>query len=267
MILDSFPLITIMTLNLRFGLADDGPNGWSFRKHAFAQLLGRFPLDFLCLQEVNDFQARDVSTMLPGFRCIGLRSPAPRFWQNNLIYYRFGWRCDFEDHFFLSPTPDIPSRFRESRWPRQCTWGRFGKEGRYLDLVTTHFDFDEVVQKKMARVLLKRLNGNRGSGPTVITGDFNAVPGSGPFRLLTAGDGGGEHDFGRFASVFTQPFPGTHHRYQGQSDGRHIDWILYKGRLCVRDKGIISRRIGGRFLSDHFPLWVKFSVVQEDSGP
>ena len=259
--MDPSQFVTIMTLNLRFGLANDGLNGWSFRKPALAELLSRFPLDFLCLQEVNDFQAKDVSAMLSGFRCIGLRSPAPRFWQNNLIYYHSRWSCDFEDHFFLSPTPDIPSRFRESRWPRQCTWGRFGIGGCFIRLVTTHFDFDEAVQKKMAQVLLKRLSGISEPGPTVITGDFNAIPGSSPFRLLTTDDGGWQVGLSRFESVFTQPFPGTHHRYQGQSDGRHIDWILFKGDLRICGKGIISRRIGGRFLSDHFPLWVKFTFA------
>jgi endonuclease/exonuclease/phosphatase family metal-dependent hydrolase len=257
---------TIMTLNLRFGLANDGPNGWKFRKTALADLLSRSFLDFLCLQEVNDFQAEDVSAMLPGYTFIGLRQPAPRFWQNNLIFYHSSWECCFKDHFFLSPTPDIPSRFKESRWPRQCTVGRFRRPGNELYLVNTHFDFDEGVQKKMAGVLLNRLTRMGESTATLITGDFNAIPGSAAHHLLTLEEKGparaeevcGDTMPSGFKSVFAAPFPGTHHRYCGQSDGRHIDWILYKGKIDVRVKGMVTRRVQGKFISDHFPLWATF---------
>lgn len=48
--------IRLMSLNLRFGLAEDGPNHWRFRNRAYPALLNRYPCDFYLFQEANDFQ-------------------------------------------------------------------------------------------------------------------------------------------------------------------------------------------------------------------
>ena len=121
-------MVSVLTLNLRFGLADDGPNSWVYRQKAFQAFSRRHGTDFIALQEVNDFQLDFISRILPEYDCIGARTPAPAFWQNNLILFQRTWECERQEHFFLSPTPDIPSRSRKSHWPRQCTMGLFTKK-------------------------------------------------------------------------------------------------------------------------------------------
>jgi len=48
--------LSVMTLNLRFGLAEDGRNGWEYRKEAVARLFREHGTDFIATQEANDFQ-------------------------------------------------------------------------------------------------------------------------------------------------------------------------------------------------------------------
>jgi endonuclease/exonuclease/phosphatase family metal-dependent hydrolase len=242
----------LMTLNLRFGLAQDGPNDWIHRQGILPELFARLPMDFYCFQELNDFQVVFLKSVLADHRAIGQRCPAPTFWQNNLIFFHRRWRCLKADHFFLSPTPDIPSRFRLSRWPRQCTMGLFAADGRRIICITTHLDFSPDVQVQGVRLILERLSRWPNNIPVVMAGDFNAVPSSDCHRLLT------DATAAAFCNVHRDPYPATHHGFNGPDGGDHIDWILYKNLVETDSYGVFQEKISERFASDHFPVWARW---------
>ncbi|MBW1759772.1 MAG: metal-dependent hydrolase, partial [Deltaproteobacteria bacterium] len=70
-----------MTVNIRFGLADDGPNNWIYRKNRFASLFQIHKVDFIAMQEVNNFQKDYFQEILQDYNFIGKRTPAPSNWQ------------------------------------------------------------------------------------------------------------------------------------------------------------------------------------------
>lgn len=252
---------SVLTFNIRFGLADDGENAWRFRKAVFRPLFQRHAADFMAFQEVNRFQADDLADILTDWGRVGLRSPAPSFWQNNVIFFRRPWRCRSVDHFFLSPTPDIPSRFRESRWPRQCTLACFEREGREILCISTHFDFKEAVQTASAAILLKRLSRRSAAIPAILMGDFNATPDAPCHRVFVPGESDpakGEGTGAGFRNAFDPPYPPTHHGFSGATIGDHIDWILYRGALRLERAAVIHDRFDGRYPSDHFPVRAEF---------
>jgi endonuclease/exonuclease/phosphatase family metal-dependent hydrolase len=251
-------MFSVFTLNMRFGLAADGPNNWSVRKKSFPDLLEHHPSDFYCFQEANDFQIDDLQRILNNCRFIGKRGPSPKFWQNNIIFYRDPWECLFHDHFFLSHTPAIPSRFKASKWPRQCTMGVFQKGGFRFICITSHFDFDPEVQVMSARLILERLATLPAGLPVVICGDFNATPSAPCYRLFTGADKSVTDPAAGFKNVFSEPFPGTHHGFTGCRDGRHIDWMLYRGNISNTDARVAADDFNGMYPSDHFPLWAAF---------
>jgi endonuclease/exonuclease/phosphatase family metal-dependent hydrolase len=258
-----------LTLNLRFGLADDGARGWTHRKACFPPLFVEYGADFMALQEVNDFQAEFLLEILPDYRMIGQRRPAPKFWQNNVIFFHKRWRCRRKDHFFLSPTPGIPSRFGQSRWPRQCTVGVFECGGRVLACVSTHFDFDKEIQLESARIIKRKLARLTPEMPIILMGDFNTPAGSACYLEFTGAGTDDIHASPRegegsgpvltdFANPFPPPFPGTHHGYTGSTHGDQIDWILYRGAIVPTDWGVIRHTVEGIYPSDHFPLYTLF---------
>jgi endonuclease/exonuclease/phosphatase family metal-dependent hydrolase len=104
-----------LTFNLRFGLADDGANSWDHRKKGLTALFKKYNPDFIGLQEANDFQIDYLTKILIGYEFIGKRSPAPPNWQNNVIFFKRKWEPEVYQHLFLSKTPTIPSKFRDSR--------------------------------------------------------------------------------------------------------------------------------------------------------
>jgi len=256
--------LTVLSLNIRFGRASDGPDNWDSRKHLFPDLLASCRADVYAFQEVNDFQADFLSALLPDHCDIGRRFPAPVFWQNNLIFYPRTWICLDRMHFYLSPTPDIPSRFRKSKWPRQCTLGTFSTGRCRIRCINTHFDFDAEVQRQSAHLIIHRMSELAEADITVLMGDFNAVPGSPCHQVLTRGEGDVRNGFSGFRQVFHPPYPGTHHGFSGRRDGEHIDWILYRGAVSAIRSRVVQESFKGRYPSDHFPLLAMFTTGVSD---
>jgi endonuclease/exonuclease/phosphatase family metal-dependent hydrolase len=252
--------ITVMTMNLRFGLADDGPDSWPLRKSAFPELLAQHKADFICVQEANAFQIDFLKELLPDHGHVGQREPAPSFWQNNVIFFHRRWECRRRWHLFLSPTPTIPSRYRDSRWPRQCTIGQFQKGSRQLVCVDTHFDFSPEVQALSAAIIMDQLAQIDPSLPTIICGDFNAVP-SAPCHTVFTGEATGHAagDSRHFRNIYEDTRPGTHHGFTGRGESRYIDWILFRGQLELKARRVVRDKFNNRFPSDHFPVMALFS--------
>jgi endonuclease/exonuclease/phosphatase family metal-dependent hydrolase len=248
---------TVMSLNLRFGLADDGPNSWVHRRLAYKPLFDAWPRDFYAFQEANDFQITFLSELLPEHDHIGQRDPAPQRWQSNVIFYHKAFRCIYSEHFYLSETPDIPSQFPDSRWPRQGTLGIFEKDARRLIVVNTHLDFYENVQISSARLIRQRLAVHADkNAAAVLMGDFNCTPESACYAEFMSKTDGGPI----LRNVFAPPFQGTHHPFNGTDAGAAIDWILYQKPLVVERACVIKSPFGQRYPSDHFPVIADFGI-------
>ena len=251
---------SVMTLNLRFGLADDGSHAWKFRRKILPRLFDDYPSDFIGFQEVNSFQSNDLNAILSNYQSVGKRDPAPSFWQSNIIYYRRDWELLLYEHFYLSPTPEIPSRSRKSRWPRQCTIGIFRKNDRYLTCINTHFDFKASVQAQSSRYIMDRMLNLPQQTPAVLMGDFDASPESLHFKIFTGSARKGKKPGGRaFKSALKKPYSGTHHGFSGTSNGDCIDWIFFTPKEIARvDCRIIQDHVDGAYYSDHFPVVATF---------
>jgi len=252
----------MMTMNLRFGLADDGPHRWDCRKQSFGPLFDQRHPDIIAFQEANDFQIDFLRSLFPGYGIVGQRAPAPSFWQNNVLFYRTDWTCHIHRHPFLSPTPGIPSRSPESRWPRQCTMAQLASDGFRIICINTHLDFDTAVQVESAQLILRHLSSFPPDAPVILMGDFNAEPGSSVFNVFSGERQAGLPGAARtFKSSFAPPYPGTYHGFTGVPDGRHIDWVMYCGDLDVIAADVISDPFDGMYPSDHFPIQVDFRIV------
>lgn len=248
--------ITVMTMNLRFGLAEDGENCWANRKKAYPVLFKTHDPDFIGVQEANDFQTDQLADILVNHSHIGERTSSevrlPVTWQDNLIFYKKPWTCLSHKHYFLSDTPAIHSQFQGSQWPRQCVIGHFEKSGHSLIHVNTHFDFASSVQEKSAELIIHLLKDYPADIPTIITGDFNTSPDSETYALFMKNG---------FIDLFENHHSSTFHGFTGHDLGGHIDWILFKGRLKGVDHQIVQEPFEGIYPSDHYPVIAVFEFV------
>jgi len=251
--------LSVLSLNLRFGLADDGPNAWGHRKESVVKLFRKHNPDFIATQEANYFQIDFLAENLSEYNYIGKRYPGPDFWQNNILFYRNTIPCKADLHFFLSETPHVPSRSFGSRFPRQATLGLFQFNSKPLICIDTHFDFATPAQMGAVRVINEKLASYDHKIPIILMGDFNATPESFCYQWLVGKEvnGGGGLDFNE---TFKTPYPSTHHRFTGEPTGDYIDWILFKGPLRLRECEVLQGPIDGSYPSDHFPVIAVFDL-------
>jgi len=253
-------MFSVLTLNLRFGLAEDGANNWRYRKKGFRPFLDKYRTDFIGFQESNDFQIDFLHNILTEYNYIGKRSPSPSFWQNNVIFYRKNWHCIHHEYFFLSPTPSVASRFLKSLWPRQCTVGMFKTDRRQVICINTHLDFDVSVQVESAKLILNRLSSLPEDIPAILMGDFNSAPFSPCYNIFTARNKKERGKENYFKNAFKEPFTGTHHGFTGITDTGPIDWILFRGNLTSKNSKVIRDTFNNIYISDHFPLCAEFEL-------
>ena len=210
--------VSVLSLNLRFGLADDGSNAWDHRKESVVKLFRKHSPDLIGTQEANDFQIDFLAQNLSEYSYIGRREPAPKFWQDNILFYRKSIVCKDDVHFFLSETPNIPSRSFGSRFPRQATLGLFQVNSQPLICIDTHFDFKNPAQMGAARVIQEQLASYDDDLPIILMGDFNATPESPCYQWLTGQEVDGETGL-NFNETFETPYPSTLHRFTGKPAG------------------------------------------------
>jgi endonuclease/exonuclease/phosphatase family metal-dependent hydrolase len=179
--------------------------------------------------------------------------------------------------FWLSETPERRSRSWETRVARSATWALFGLVGADLSLLhlNTHLDHVSALARREGSKLIVRraeqISEGTGGDPVVIlTGDFNARPGSAVYRILmdagfvdTYLAAGNEDD--EAANTF-HAFEGTRYRDAGRSP-RRIDWILLKDpgrRLGVRSHKIIhdADEDSGLYPSDHYPVLAELECLR-----
>ncbi len=118
-------------------------------------------------------------------------------------------------------------------------------------MANTHFDFNPEVQAKSAGLVAGFLKRFPPGLPVVITGDFNTGHSSSAFKAFQS------HGF---KEVFSAGPPGTFHGFTGNSDGRHIDWILYRGEIRPVSRRVLTFHKGSQYPSDHFPVTAEFHI-------
>ena len=249
---------SIMTFNIRFGLADDYANSWDIRKDCIIDTINKQSPDFLCVQEANDFQLSFLKKNLPDYFYTGIYSYPVSGWQDIPIFYKKNCERLFTDHYFLSDTPDRKSQFKESLWPRQAVTVLFKMHNNFLCITNTHFDFKDNVQQKSADLIRNRLKNFNPEIPQILCGDFNSDPTGVCYHNFTCKN----NEKPCFKDPFKNLQSATFHGFSGIPHTGRIDWILYSGDIRPVSKKIIYDSADGVYPSDHFPVLVQFSINQ-----
>ena len=100
--------VTVMSFNLRYGTADDGPDSWPHRRELVFDVIREVAPDVLGTQEALRFQLDELSTGVPGFGEIGVgRDDGESAGEYAAILYRED-RLHVLEHgtFWFSDTPD-----------------------------------------------------------------------------------------------------------------------------------------------------------------
>ncbi len=261
--------LTLMTLNLRYGTANDGDHVWDNRRPVMAEMLREYHPDIIGVQEGLRFQLYQLTEMLPGYAVFGEGREGLDKSEHTAIFYNVNQLYCLEGHtFWLSETPHISgSKSWESSHSRLATWGQFQVKstGVPFYFYNTHFDHrSEQARQQSARLIWNRVNSRQGI--TFLTGDFNCTEQSFAWQYLTGKIDSDNNETGGFTDVWhaaeerKNPVS-TFHGYRGpQEANNRIDWILMRPALRVLKAETVIYQKNGLYASDHFAVYAEMEM-------
>lgn len=245
----------VLSCNVRYGTADDGPDAWPLRQERLARAILDAAPDVLGVQEALDFQIAWLEELLPQHRRIGGGREADGGGEHASLFVD-ARRCTILESgdFWLSETPEARGSVGwDAALTRICTWARLRERasGRELTVWNAHFDHRGAIARlRSAELIAARLGA--AAGPHVVLGDFNAGEDSAPLAALRAA---GLRD--SFRAVHpSASAAGTFHGFAGGTAGDKIDYVLIGAGLRTLDAAIFSAAAAdGRWPSDHHPVF------------
>jgi len=269
-----------MSFNIRgFSRRGDGINRWENRAALNVATIKRYAPDLLGFQELQDESLATYREKLPEYAHIlgpGAGNKAPH--EFNAIFFD-PTRLEVLDSggFWLSETSNRYSSAWRTRVVRSANWAKFGSPDLCFLHLNTHLDHvSGLARAKGSELILRKITELQEDDiPAVVTGDFNCLPGSLPYRSFV--ENGFEDTFLTVGNEDSEDAR-TFHAFHGLSyfllrccdrvrhgrKPRRIDWILLKnGRRCFRteDHAILRDHDAKSALypSDHYPILATLS--------
>ena len=250
--------LKVMSYNIRMGIGKDGTNAWEYRCPATIAMLNAQMPDVFGVQEAFDFQIAFIKEYCPIYKSAGVgRDDGKKkgehmsiFWNKKKVkMLRWGT-------FWLSETPDVPSKGWDSRYPRTATWAlmKDKKTGKKFYFVNTHLDHRGVeAQKNGLKLIVDRIQSINPKGyPMVLTGDFNIKPDNTALVEL---------DKRMVSTRKVAPKTDQHNTFNGWSNketDKIIDYIYISGfSACLEYQTVTEKYAERPFVSDHYPIFAR----------
>lgn len=252
-----------MTYNIRLDVASDGENAWKNRKDFLSSQVLFFAPDVLGVQEARPNQMEDLKKSLIGYGVVGTGRDGANEGEHSAIFYNTQkFKVDKVNTFWLSNTPDKVSKGWDAAYPRICTYGLFTdlKTSKKMWVFNTHLDHvGEQAQLNGIKLIQQKIQEvNSKNYPVILMGDFNVEPNSVLITNLSQNmvhtETGAKIAFGP---------KGTFNGFKfNEPVTRKIDYIfMSKGNhLEVNKYAVLSESIDLKYPSDHFPVFVEFTI-------
>lgn len=255
----------VASYNIKYDNPKDTANAWAIRKGEIAAMMRFNEVDILGIQEGLHHQVQALDSLLPDHAYVGVgRDDGKEKGEYTALFYNKNLFevLDSSRTFWLSPTPDTPSKGWDAAFPRICTWVTLKviKTNDIIFVFNTHFDHvGTTAQLNSAELILDQIKTIAENNPVVLLGDFNIEPHSAPYEVLT-------QDFIDAFSITQTPHFGPEASFNNfdfyQTPSRRIDYIFVNNFFDVLRHGILNNHYNKKYPSDHFPVIakIKFSI-------
>lgn len=247
--------LKVISYNIRVGSAPDGDNHWDKRKPASPAMIADQKPDIFGLQEALQMQLDYLTETCPDYKYVGVHRDdgdtkgevMAIFW-NTKTQEMIKW-----GNFWLSETPEVPSRGWDAMCFRTATWAllkdkRYNKEYYY---VNTHLDHvGEEARAKGLSLIVDRIDDINPEGyPMILTGDFNVELGDPCLQSLV-----GRMESVRDIAPVTDSLV-TYNGWGTTDRDTAIDYIYESGFSATPSFECIRKTYEGiPYISDHYPV-------------
>ncbi len=263
--------LTVMTFNMKRSVFKFGRHAWNRREPLVAQMVRRLEPDILGTQELTRSSLADLCRLLPEYSYAGIGRGGGAKGEYTAIFYRTD-RFDLLSYetFWLSRTPNRPSRDATAFFARTCTWCELAQKEdpeRPLRVYNTHLDHISYFARVrglglIAQEIFKRYE--EAPGPVVLMGDFNAAPNSKTLKKWagsTLREDGNTYLLNSY-NVLAQMAPEqslgrSYHGWRDKAGGKPIDYIFTTKDVVLKKVDILRDKVGDAFPSDHYPVLAK----------
>ena len=259
--------VSVMTYNIRYGLADDGKNSWEYRKEFLASRINFYNPDVFGIQEGLPFQVGYIDSKLSKHNFIGKSRDGNGKGEYTAIFYNKEKIDLLKQHtFWLSPTPTKVSKGWDAAYPRICTYGLFKdkKSKTKFWVINTHLDHIGVSAREQSVLLiLKKIKEiNTENYPLIFMGDLNAEPESKPISNLKSILNDSKE------ISLEKPFgpKGTFNAFQFDKPvTKRIDYIFSSKNKTIKINkyAVLSDSKDLKYPSDHLPVYVELTIIKE----
>ncbi len=249
--------LKVMTFNIRLSLDSDKENSWTNRKSEALGLMNYYQPDFFGVQEAVPQQMKDIKNGMTsyGFVGVGRDDGADKGEYSAIFYNEEKLQVLQSGTFWLSETPEKPSKGWDAAYNRICTYALFKmkKGGKKFWAFNVHFDHvGNVARINSSKLILEKISKfNSKNYPVVLTGDFNLTEDSEPIMIISK-----RLDDSFFHSKTPVYGPrGTFQAFDINTiPNNRIDYIFVKGFGVQNYRTINDRRENLLYPSDHFPI-------------
>ncbi len=260
--------INVMSLNVRYDNPRDSLNAWPNRADMVCTFIMEEKPDLLGMQEVLWHQYEVLDSVLTDYASVGVgRSDGIREGELNPVFYKKD-RFDLVRTitFWLSETPDVPGSMGwGASLPRVVTWMELAdrKDHSHFFFFNTHFAHDSDSARIMSsKILLEEVGRIASDFPFIITGDFNMLPSSTGYAILT-GPAESIPLMNDSYEISEKNPEGPGYTFNGFSDrpGRgRIDYVFVRNGMKVLSHKTTTKKERGIYISDHWPVEALVSV-------
>jgi len=257
----------VMSYNVRYKNSIDSINGWEYRKANVAALVKYHKADVFGTQEANWDQLGDLEKSLPEFKWYGIPRVAGKNGEFTAIFYlKDRFTLMDSGTFWYSETPDVKeSKSWDAFYPRIASWCKLKdkKSGSVFFFFNTHFDHrGEVAKEKSAEILRSKISSIAKNAPVIVTGDFNSLDSSVPYKTMVAGevlkDALHVSEMPHYGPVNTSSgFAVSNKPIRGR-----IDYIFVNDKVKVLQHATITDQQEGRYYSDHLPVISEVRILK-----
>lgn len=259
---DEKNLVTAMTYNIRYDSPHDGDNIWENRKKGMIRLLKNYHSDIIGTQEGLIHQLDYIKSELPDYKMTGVDRDNNGTGEYSSIFFNSKTLNLIEANtFWLSETPETPSKGWDSSLNRICSYALFELKvsGKKFYVFNTHFDhLGELARLNSATLINQKIKDiNQNNLPVILMGDFNCEPSSKPIKKINEA-----LQDGLLASPSELQGPiGTYSGFDLKAPlDRRIDYIFIKGFEVENYSHIDSKITNGNWPSDHLPILINASL-------
>ena len=250
--------INVISYNIRYNNPDDGVNAWPNREQNVKALVKFHDADVLCVQEALPEQF-DALLKNTNFDVVGVgREDGKRKGEFSAVYFdkdRFVKKDG--GTFWLSETPDVPSKGWDAALNRVCSWVRlYDRLNKKEFLVfNAHYDHKGVQARiESAKLIKQKIQEIAPALPVVFTGDLNVTPETEAISTIKS--------FLSDAKEISEEAPygpnGTFNDFDFNSDLKNkIDYIFVNKGFKVQKFAVLSDSKDKMYFSDHLPVFAR----------